>query len=100
MQLIRMENSIQRKRFNQYKPNGNPYSYKLDESISILRVVGGMFLFYLKFKTIFCKGNSGNSDQMPRSAASDLGLDCLSMSLKKDARFTWVNIYIFEAILQ
>ena len=28
---------------------------------------------------------------MPHSAASDLGLHCLSMSHKKDARLKWVN---------
>ena len=28
---------------------------------------------------------------MPHSAVSDLGLHCLSMSHKKDARFIWVN---------
>ena len=30
-------------------------------------------------------------DQMPRSAASDLGLHCLPMSKKWDARLIWVN---------
>ena len=35
--------------------------------------------------------NSGDPDQMPRSAASDLGLHCLPMSHKKDARLIWVN---------
>ena len=29
--------------------------------------------------------NSGDPDQMPRSAASDLGLHCLAMSHKKNA---------------
>ena len=35
--------------------------------------------------------NSGNLDQTPQSAASDLGLHCLPMSHKKDARLIWVN---------
>ena len=30
-------------------------------------------------------------DQMPRSAASGLGLHCLPMSHKKDARLIWVK---------
>ena len=29
---------------------------------------------------------------MPHSAAADLGLHCLPMSHKKDARLLWVNI--------
>ena len=35
--------------------------------------------------------NSVDHDQMPRSAASDLGLHCLPMSQKWDARLIWVN---------
>ena len=35
--------------------------------------------------------NSGDLDQTPRSGASDLGRHCLSLSIKKDGRFTWVN---------
>ena len=35
--------------------------------------------------------NSEDPDQTPRSVASDLGLHCLSMSHKKDARLIWVN---------
>ena len=36
--------------------------------------------------------NSGNPDQTPRFAASDLGLHSLYMSHKKDARLIWVNL--------
>ena len=35
--------------------------------------------------------NSVDPDQTPRSAASDLGLHCLPMSQKRDARLIWVN---------
>ena len=35
--------------------------------------------------------NSGDPDQTPRSAASDLGLHCLPMSHKKDPMLIWVN---------
>ena len=31
-------------------------------------------------------------DQMPRSAASDLGLHCFPMSHKKDAMLIWLNV--------
>ena len=34
---------------------------------------------------------SGDPDQTPRSAASDLGLHYLPMSHKKDARIVWVK---------
>ena len=37
---------------------------------------------------------SGESDQMPRFAASDLGLYSLPMSHKKDARLIWVNVFL------
>ena len=32
-------------------------------------------------------------DQTPRSAASDLGLHCLPVSQKWDARLIWVNLF-------
>ena len=35
--------------------------------------------------------NSADPDQMPHFEASDLGLHCLPMSHKKDARLIWVN---------
>ena len=34
-------------------------------------------------------------DGMPRSAASHLGLCCLPMSHKRDARLKWVKIHMF-----
>ena len=37
------------------------------------------------------QANSGDPDQMPHSVASDLGLHCLPMSHKKDARNIWVK---------
>ena len=39
--------------------------------------------------------NSGDPNQTPRSAASDLDLCSLPMSHKKDARLIWVNLNIF-----
>ena len=36
-------------------------------------------------------GNSVDPGQTTRSAASDLGLHCLSMSHLRDARYKWVN---------
>ena len=37
------------------------------------------------------QANSGYPDQKPHSVESDLGLHCLSMSHKKDARHIWVK---------
>ena len=36
--------------------------------------------------------NSGDPDQMPHSAASDLGLHCLPVTLLQVSRLQWVNI--------
>ena len=71
-------------------PNGNSYPYQLDQSISILRVVGWYFSFLYKWNNLLV--NSGDPDQMLPSAASDLSLHCLSMSHKRDARLIWVKI--------
>ena len=35
--------------------------------------------------------NSGDPDQMPRSAVSDLGLHCLPITLLQVSRLEWVN---------
>ena len=39
----------------------------------------------------FLNANNVDPDKTPRSAASDLGLYCLPMSLLWDARHKWVN---------
>ena len=36
--------------------------------------------------------NSGDFDQTPRSAASDLGLHCLPVTLLRVSRLQWVKI--------
>ena len=38
------------------------------------------------------QANSGEPDQTPRFAASDLVLHCLPMSHKENARLKWVNV--------
>ena len=42
--------------------------------------------------------NSGNPDQMPHFAASDLGLLCLPITLLRVSRLKWVNslLYLFK----
>ena len=49
-----------------------------------------VFLRLFKIMIEHSLANSGYPDQMPRSVASDLGLHCLPMSHKKDARHIWV----------
>ena len=54
--------------------------------------VSGWFLFLSYFVIISeLISNSVDSDQTPRSAASDLGLYCLPMSLLWDSRLKWVK---------
>ena len=38
--------------------------------------------------------NSEDPDQTPRSAASDLGLHCLPITLLGVSRLQWVNIFL------
>ena len=72
--------------------NGLSYPYQLDESIFHSRGVWCTFLFLSCFWWKFMWANSVDPDQMLRSAASDLGLHCLPMSQKWDARLIWVNM--------
>ena len=54
----------------------------------ILGVPGIFFSFLFYFEKIFVLANSEDPDQTPRS---DLGLHCLPVSHKGDARLIWVN---------
>ena len=58
----------------------------------LLEGMSGYFLLLpcLIESTVF-NANSVDPDQTPRSAASDLGLYCLLMSLLWDARLKWVQ---------
>ena len=42
--------------------------------------------------------NSGDPDQKPHSAASDLGLQCLPITLLGDFRLNWVTVSITTAV--
>ena len=48
------------------------------------------FYFYSSFNRKML-ANSGDPDQMLHSVASDLGLHCLPIFHKKDARHIWVK---------
>ena len=72
---------------NPYLKNGFSHHYLLGESTLILGVLGVIFIFYLIVRRSFglC-ANRIAPDRTPRSAASRLGLCCLPMSHKRDAR--------------
>ena len=55
----------------------------------ILGVLGGIFFFFPNFNRTFCKQDPDHTAYV----VSDLGLHCLPMSHKKDARIIWVNLH-------
>ena len=71
--------------------NGLSHPYHLCESIFIFRRIGSnvSFLFHLSMKIM--SANRTVPDGTPRFAASHLGLFCLHISHKQDARFIWVK---------
>ena len=67
------------------------YHNSLDQSISNSRV-SIYFLLLLCYKEIpVVNGNSDDPDQMPHSAASDLGLPCLPVILLGVSRLSWIK---------
>ena len=59
----------------------------------ILGLLGGIFHFFFNFKRNFCLQTVENlHDQTLRFVASDLVLQCLQMSHKKDTRLNWVKL--------
>ena len=62
-----------------------------------LGMLGSIFHLHSNLNRTFGKqavSVSGDPDQMPRFAASDLGLYSLPMPHKKDARLIWVNMFL------
>ena len=58
--------------------------------ISILGMPGyAIYIFLEKMDKLFA--NNGDPDKTPRSAASDLGLHCLPVTLLGVSRLQWVN---------
>ena len=56
------------------------------------RMSGYFFLLLPRFiEIIVINANYADPDQTPRSAASDLGLHCLPMSLLWDGKLKWVK---------
>ena len=60
-------------------------------SFFVFRGIWGNISFLLNFSMKFILANRIAPDGTPRFAASHLGLLCLPMSHKKDARLIWVN---------
>ena len=66
--------------------NGHSHPYHLDESTFIFRGSRSIFSFSFHFLMNIIYANRIASYGTPRFAASHLGLFCLHMSNKKDAR--------------
>ena len=77
--------------------NGLSHPYHLDESIFIFRGIRSIFSSLFHFSMKFMSANRIAPDGTPQNAASHLGLFCLPMSHKKDARLLWVNILEFSS---
>ena len=75
---------------NPYLMNEFSLRYQLGESTFILGVLEVIFIFYHVSMKFLC-ANRIAPDGTPRSAASHLGLFCLPMSHKKDARLKRVK---------
>ena len=71
---------------NPYLTNGFSHHYQLDESTFIFRGVRSDFYFLSHFSMKFLCANRIAPDGTPQNAASHLGLCCLPMSHKRDAR--------------
>ena len=75
--------------FNPYLMNGFSHHYQLDESTFIFRSVRSDVLIFISFLMNFFQANRIAPDGTPLSAlsvSSHLGLCCLPMSHKRDAR--------------
>ena len=80
-------------RLNPHLPSGL-FLINWTSPFPILGVSGVFFSFFILFRIdthVFLLANSEDPDLTPRSAASDLGLHCLPMSKKWDARLVWVR---------
>ena len=60
--------------------------------LSVLGVLGVIFLFLYHFLMNFLQANRIAPDGTPHSAASHLGLCCLPMSHRRDARLIRVKL--------
>ena len=79
-------------------PSGLFLFNSLDRSISHRRDICCFLLLLCFIEVPVHNANNVDTDQTPRSAASDVGLHCLPLSLFRDARHKWVNKIIFSSV--
>ena len=79
-------------RFNPLVTNGLSHPYQLDESTFVFRGIRSDFSFLYHSPLKYVKANRIAPEGTPHFATSHLGLFCLPVSHKKDARLIWVNI--------
>ena len=77
---------------NPHVTNGFSHPYHLDESTFISRDFRHDFSFVFHFWMKFMFANRIATDGMPHFAASHLGLFCLPMSHRKNAKLIWDKI--------
>ena len=77
--------------FNPLVTNGISHPYHLDDSTFSFRGNRSVFFYSIFRRKSVIKENRIAQDVTPRFAASHLGLFCLPMSHKKDARLMWVK---------
>ena len=75
--------------FNLFMPSGFAYFNSLDKFISYVRGVWLVLLLSCFIEIPELNANNVDPDQMPPSAANDLGLHCSPMSLPWDASLIW-----------
>ena len=75
--------------FNPFMPSGLFYYNSLDRFISNRRSVWLVLMITIFVEFLVFNSKSVEPNQTPRSAASDLYLHCLPMSLLWDARIKW-----------
>ena len=62
---------------------------------SVFQMAGclvSFFYYHCLIDILVCNANRVEPDQMLHSAASDLGLHCLPITLSRLSRLKWVNI--------
>ena len=75
-------------------PRGFFYFNSLDKFIFYMRGVCLVFILSCFVEISELNANGVDPDQMPHSAASDLGLHCLPVSLLWDTSLIWVKAQI------
>ena len=81
---------------NPFKPNGISHFYQFGPVHLNLRVVGWYFFIFIQIlieHTVSIAANSGGTDKMPPSVASDLSLNCLPTMCVPQIRTQGISFY-------